>query len=361
MKPFAPFVIAATLAAAPAAAQEDLLSACSGVTISWFPGPPALAPEGLDNEFRYLCGQVVSVLAAVQPAVGIAFTGGNPVLGTATTLGRRFGGLPRVSITARATGALVDMPDLLDGFQAELGSNDELAALGSERLPLGSLQGDVAIGLFNGFSLGPTAGGLGAIDLLGSISYVPTIDDIGLTEEIVNWGVGARVGILKQGLMLPGVSVSGMYRSMGQVRFGDLAEDPATFSTDLSAVSLRAEASKGFLALNLGVGAGYDLYRSDVSFNWELTCPATTCTPEATGSPTSPVSGRLETAAWNIHGNVGVGLALINLVAELGYQKPTDAVGAADLQEAGLPNRPPAVEDLDAGRIFGGIGVRLSF
>lgn len=360
MKRFFTFAIITGLLAAPAAAQEDLLNACGQLTLQ--SNPAVYVGPSIDEEAQYLCGQVVGVLTTVQPSVGIAFTGGNHVLGTATTMGRRLGVLPRVSVTARANGTLVDMPDLLDGFNAELGSDQQIPALGSDRAPLGSLQGDVAIGLFNGFSVGPALGGLGAVDLLGSLSFVPTFDEIGLTEDIINWGVGARIGILKQGLVVPGVSVSGMYRDMGEVRFGDLGDgDPAEFATDLSTLSLRAAVSKGILALDVAAGAGYDIYSSDVSFDFELVCPAEHCTPRTTFSPATPVAGELKTAAWNVHGNVGLSLLLLNIVAELGYQKATDVVTAEDLQEAGLPNRAPAIDDLEDGRLFGGVGIRLTF
>lgn len=354
-------VFAVVVLASPVAAQEDLLSACGDLTVQYSPVAPPSGQAEVQSQLQFLCGQVVNALTAVQPTIGIGFTAGNHVLGTATTIGRRLGFVPRISVTARANAALADVPNLLEDFDATIQGDGELPAMETSGVPFGAFQGDVAVGLFNGFSAGPL-GGLGAVDLLGSVSFIPAIDKTGLTEDIVNWGLGARVGILKQGLVMPGVSVSGMYRNMGEVSFGSLADgDPAEFSTDLSTLSLRAAVSKGFLAFDFAAGAGYDIYSSDVAFDFELTCPPSECTVQATAGPTEPIAGELRTAAWNVFGNVGLSLLVLNVVGEVGYQKATEVITAEDLQEAGLPGQAPTDEDLSGGRLFGSVGLRFTF
>lgn len=359
-------VLAVGLLASPAAAQEDLLSSCSTMEVQYSPVPPAFGQAEVREQLRFLCGQVVSAMTNVQPTIGIGFTGGNHVLGTATTIGRRLGLFPRISITARGNVALAEVPNLLDGFDATLGSNGELPPMETSTVPFGALQGDVALGLFNGLSLGPV-GGLGAIDLLGSVSVIPAVEQTGLAEAIINWGAGARIGILKQGLVLPGISLSGIYRNMGEVSFGDVPEgdleqgDPAEFSTDLSTISLRAAISKGILAFDFAAGAGYDIYSSDVSFDFVLECPASECGTPTRVRPTERIAGELKTAAWNVFGNFGLSLLVLNFVGEVGYQKATEVITAEDLQEAGLPDREPIAEELSGGRLFGSLGVRFTF
>lgn len=355
------------LTAGPLTAQEDLLDACATVQATASPPIQGGVPQDINTQFRFLCGQVVNALATVQPGIGIGLSGGAHTLGTATTIGRRLGFFPRISATARLNAAFVDTPDLLDGFIARLDDQGTLDAMGTSGVPFLALQGDVVLGLFNGFSMGPAAGGLGAVDLLGSLSYLPTVNEVGLGDGIANIGLGARVGILKQGLITPGVSVSAMYRTMlGDASFGSLEgpdPDPAEFSADLSTVSLRAGISKGILAFDLAAGAGYDIYSSDVAFDWELVCPAGQCDPdqEVILGTANGVQGELTTAAWNLYGNVGLSLLVLNLVAEVGYQKATDVVGLGALRDAGLPAREPTVEGLDGGLFFGSIGARLTF
>lgn len=370
-------LLAVAVSAAPALAQEDLLSACATANVVYLtngieqPGPPPGSQrDNVENQLRFLCGQTVSALTNVQPTFGIAFTGGAHTLGTASTLGRRLGVFPRISVTGRLNLALAEVPTLLDDYAPTFDSNGDIPAMGTTNVPVGSLQGDLVVGLFNGFSAGPALGGLGSIDLLGSVSFVPAVEETGLAEDIVNWGVGARIGIIKQGLVMPGVSVSGMYRSMGDVSFGSVEDgDPAEFGTDLSTVSLRAGVSKGILAFDLAAGAGYDIYTSNVHFDVELECPSGTCPVPASVRPREAgagpgefgLDGELTTAAWNVYGNVGLSLLLLNVVGEVGYQKATEVISAADLADAGLPDRDPTAEELGGGRFFGSLGVRLTF
>lgn len=364
MKRLLTYVLALGALASPASAQQDLLSACGTMELTFSPifVGSSTQMENAEQQARFLCGQVVSALTTVQPTIGIGFTGGNPVLGTATTIGRRLGVFPRISLTARANGALAEAPDLLDGFEARMSADGEIPAMGTSRVPVGALQGDVAIGLFNGVSLGPVLGGLGAVDLLGSVSFIPAIDQTGLSEDIINWGAGARIGILRQGLLMPGISVSGMYRRMGEVAFGSVdAGDPAEFGTDLSTLSLRAAISKGLLAFDLAAGGGYDIYTSQPRFDFELICPASECTVETRVRPEEPITGELRTAAWNVFANAALSLLVVNLVGEVGYQKATVVVTAADLAEANLPEREPVIGDLGGGRLFGSVGVRFTF
>jgi hypothetical protein len=353
-------VLALGLLASPAAAQDDLLSACSTLEVRYSPAPPAFGQGEIEEQLRFLCGQVVNALTNVQPTIGIGFTGGNHTLGTATTIGRRLGLFPRISVTARGNVALADMPNLLDGFDPTIGDDGEIPPMATSKFPVGALQGDVQLGLYNGLSLGPI-GGLGSVDLLGSVSFIPAIEETGLADHIINWGVGARVGILRQGLLMPGVSVSGMYRNMGEVSFGSVDDgDPAEFATDLSTISLRGALSKGFLAFDFAAGGGYDIYTSTPRFDFELFCPLERCGTPTTARPTEEITGEMQTAAWNLFANAGLSLLVVSIVGEVGYQKATDVITAADLQEAGLPEQQPTAEDLGGGRFFGSIGVRFT-
>ncbi|MGK7312561.1 MAG: hypothetical protein ACN0LA_10035 [Candidatus Longimicrobiales bacterium M2_2A_002] len=372
MKRLLLFIFALAVAAAPARAQQDLLNACSpdNLTIVASPPVPGGVPSDVENQFSFLCGQVASTLSNVQPSVGIAFSGGAHTLGSYSTIGRRLGLLPRISVTARVNGAFADVPDILGGaFDPAVTDGGTVAGMPTTGIPVLSVQGDVVVGLFNGFSFGPALGGLGAIDLLGSVSFIPSIQDvedaIGLDETIFNYGIGARVGILQQGLVVPGVAISAMYRNMGDVTFGDMDNPaPAAFASDLSVISLRAGISKGFAMLDLAAGAGYDIYTSDTRLNWNLTyeCPASRCGTAQTVQlrPESPLAGELESAAWNVHANAGLNLMLLNVVGEVGYQKATDVLDVDAFQEAGLPQQAPTLEALDGGRFFASLGVRVT-
>ena len=364
-------VALAALCAAPLEAQDgdDLFATCSGITasdVSVQNRNPAI-PDGavttavnqVIDEVQFLCSTVATTLSHIQPAIGMGFSGGNPTLGMGGTLGTRFGFVPRFSVTARLNAALTEMPDFFEEFSGEISAADpSLDSLPTTRIPVGAIQGDLAIGVFNGITLVPTMGGLGSIDLLGSVAFVPVIDQVGLEEAIVSWGVGARVGILKGGLVAPGLSVSGMYRRLGEVQFGDIADDdPGEFAMDLSTLSLRAALSKGFLMFDFVVGAGYDRYTSDPAFNFALNCQTAECLAVANSAEgitltmAESITGEVETSAWNVFGNVGMSMLLFNLVAEVGYQKPMDVVDETVQITA---------EEIGGGNIFGSLGLRLT-
>ena len=347
------------LSATPARAQEELLQSCARAA------PSQSVPEPVGDQFRFLCAQVVHAVGNVQPSVGIAFSGGNPVLGTGSTLGRRMGVFPRISVSARANVALADVPDLFDGYSAQLGDGAErLGAVQAVGAPVASIQGDIAIGLFNGLSLGPAVGGFGAVDLLGSVAFVPRFEEAGLTDAITNIGAGARIGLLQQGLIAPGISVSAMYRRMGEVSFGDVsAGDPGAFSSDLRTLSLRGVVSKGILLFDLAVGAGYDRYTSDMQLDWLLTCATSECLSANGGSAVTlrgDIAGEMTTAAWNVFGNFSLNLLMLHLVGEVGYQKSMEPITLDDLRNAGLPEQPYTTEALEGGRLFGSVGLRIS-
>lgn len=354
----------------PAPAQSQaLLDRCSGITASQIEVQGALlpysVPQDVVDQVQFLCEAVATTMSNLQPSVGIGFSGANPVLGTAATLGTRFGMVPRFSVTARVNGAFADMPDIFSDYAAQLSdAQDSLSTVPTTLIPVGSLQADLALGVFNGFGMGPALGGLGSIDLLGSVSFIPAIsalEDAGITEAIVNYGLGARVGILNGGILMPALSVSGMYRHMGEIQFGDIADgDPGQFSTDLSTLSLRAVVSKGLMIFDLAAGAGYDKYTSDPSFNFALECRTTDC--QTAGGPdgvtltmADDISGSLETAAWNVFANVGFNLFVARLVGEVGYQKATDVITGDDLSSGRSITR----DDLGGGRLFGSVGLRI--
>jgi len=351
------FVVAAIVlgvSAAPARAQSGLMESCGQATHGH-----AGLPQEVTNQFRQMCAQVVNSFAVLQPGVGIAFSGGNPVLGTGSTIGMRLGLMPRVSVSVRGNIAFAQMPQLFEKYSATIGDGETLSPMARAGIPLTSVQADAAVGVFNGFPFG-----LGAVDLLGSVSLVPRVNDIGLSESIVNYGGGARVGILKQGILMPGVSISGMYRRMGKIGFGNISTHPGAISSDLDNLSFRAVASKGLLMLDLAVGAGYDRYSSDVEMQWKVNCGTQECRNVNSGNPLTlqdEIKGKLTTSTWNVFVNGGLSLLMLNIVGEIGYQKANDGVSAADLQKAGLSgDQKLTKEAMKNGNFFGSIGVRLA-
>lgn len=351
--------VALGLAAAPAAAQESRLAAPCNDT-------------GLPQSARETCITVAQAVESAQPQLGIVLTGGNPTLGTASTGGIRLGVLPRVSATAKANLVFVRLPDIL----AESAGGAVQTLNDATGIPVPALSGTASIGVYPGISLAPTVGGVGAVDLLGSASWLPlsTFDVEGFDEDTpgFSYGVGARLGLLRESFTMPGVSVSLMYHKLGRVTYGNVCEnpglggvgirgdgyeatagpclggggDPGEFSLDLSSWSSRAAVSKRLLGLGLTAGVGYDRFGSDVGFGLRSRCPVVggDCYFRASGL-------EVDNGRWSGFVNGSFSLLFATLGAEVGWLQGEQALQGF-----------PSASDFDpeSGTFFGSLGFRLA-
>lgn len=223
-----------------AAQQSDLAAECSA------------AP--LDSRAR--CIDAMLAFQAAQGGVGLLGTGGGSVLpGNASTLGRRFGSQPRTAWNLQFSGVRMGMPGVAESsaFPAP-----------EDRAVVSALIATAGVGLFDGFSPAPTVGGVLAIDgiLSANASFLPSSQ--GFQDNVFGYGIGVRVGLLRESFTLPGVSVSGILRGSSTVRIGDPdAAEAADMAFDLSTLSVRGTVGKDFLVFGLLGGLGYDRYRSD--------------------------------------------------------------------------------------------------
>ncbi|HEX6911688.1 MAG TPA: hypothetical protein VF142_14900 [Longimicrobium sp.] len=330
---------AALLCAAPLAAQNDIGTVCTAV-------PVPAAEE---------CAIVAQAVDAAQPQLGILLAGGNPILGTASTGGVRLGLIPRVSLTGRVNVVAARLPDI----RAEAEGETEQFAV-----PAPAVGANLSIGLTQGFSVAPMIGGFGAVDLLGSVSVLPLslLDDFG--DNAFSWGAGARVGLVRESFVTPGVSVSLMYRDLGDVSFGEVCsgtevpvgDNRSTCTTTdddfgevefgLSNWSARAAVSKRLLGLGLTAGVGYDKFDTDANFGFR--------------APGPPVGAeqvyRFEDIAvdndrWSAFLDASFTILVASLVGEVGWMQGSDAISGF-----------PSTSDFDPGEgtWFGSVGFRLS-
>jgi hypothetical protein len=278
------------------------------------------------------CALVAEAVAISQGRVGIALAGGNPVPGTASTLGMRLGTVPRVSVAGRATAAWLRLPPIRQPDDA-----------GAIRLVVPALAVDGAVGVYRGLTLLPTVGGVGSVDLLASVGVIPLWGaDFGGAPLAI--GAGARLGVLRESFTMPGLSVSAMYRRMGDVEYGDaeLATGRSFFAAEgISGWSVRAAASKRILLLGLTAGAGWDRIGSDVSLGVR---------DPARGLELRAAERGLTTQRFTAFVNGSWTLLVVHVVGEVGWQ------GGGERARAGGDAR-AGTED---GALYGGLSVRLS-
>ncbi|CAN5771222.1 hypothetical protein BH23GEM8_BH23GEM8_23710 [soil metagenome] len=349
-------VLTACLVSPASAQDEGLAGICS------LPEVPASA--------RDYCVITAQALTSAQPQLGILLAGGNPTLGTAGAGGLRLGVLPRVNATAKVNLVLVRLPDIL--IEELRGGVRDLSRTTGLLAP--ALSGTVSVGVFPGIDATPLVGGIGAIDLLGSATWLPLrlagISGIGANSANTSLGGGVRVGLLRESFQVPGVSASVVYRRLGQVAYGEVCRgptqpetrragnatleygrcpvdnDPAEFAFDLANWSTRLAASKRVLGFGLTGGIGYDEFSSDIGFGFQE--------PDETSDFYARVrDADLRSSRWSAFVNGSYTLLVATLAAEGGWMQGSNPVsGFAATANEFDPSR---------GTFFGSLGLRLAF
>jgi hypothetical protein len=285
-------------------------------------------------QVQELCENIADATLILQPRVGMALSGGNPVPGTASTLGMRIGSLPRLGLGLRVTAVSIELPPV-----ERVGQQENL------RFPVGAISADATMGLFQGLPLLPTVGGFGSVDLLASAGVLPLPRGEGFDDEAAfSWAVGARVGVLRESFTAPGVSVDVLYRSLGDFAYGSeaLTDRDAFLSVDnYRVVSVRGVVGKRLMGIGATGGVAWDRYRADV---------AARVVDPTLGNPDRVLSlseTGLTTSRTSLFANASLTLLILNLAIEGGWQQGGSVpAGASDL--------------IGKGGLFGGIAVRLA-
>ena len=292
-----------------------------------------------NNFVQASCQAAVDGIRAFYPLAGMVVTGGNPVIGTARSLG----GLGHFALTARVNAIKAALPDPTATNQTPVPTSFNGA------VPAPVIEG--AVGLTKGL-----AGGLLAVDVLGSALILPTgIDnhtvDANATKFLdaaLGIGYGLRVGVLNGGFPVPAVSVSWMHRTVPRLRYGTIGPiigtgDEFEFTMDLTGDSYRAIAGWKLAAVDLAAGIGVDRYRSrDTNIRFHNAVTPT--------SVDTVVINPTNTRAL-VFVNGGLSLAAVKLVGEIGLQAGKDQEYVTQFQDF----------DPKAAHAFGGIGIRFGF
>lgn len=187
--------------------------------------------------------------------IGVLAGSGSEVPGGSSTLGRRLGGVPRMAPWIAFGGAKVVVPD----FSDPAGRADQ-----GHFVP--SFDAGLALGVFDGFQVLPTVGGLLSLDVVGQASFLFFSDKDGFDGRVNVLSLGARLGLLQESFTLPGVSVSVTRRFAGILQYGDTGiGSPAQVSLDPAVTSVKATVGKDLFAFGVMVGMGWDHYSAETS------------------------------------------------------------------------------------------------
>ncbi len=313
-------VLAMMFGAAPLAAQE-----------------PQCASS--NNFVQASCQAAVDGVRAFYPLAGMIVSGGNPVIGTAGSLG----GLGHFALTARVNAIKAALPDPTATNQTPVPTSFNGA------VPAPVIEG--AVGLTKGLG-----GGLLAVDVLGSALILPTgIENLTVDADATKFldaalgiGYGLRVGVLNGAVPVPAVSVSWMHRKVPRLRYGTLGPiigtgDEFEFTMDLTSDSYRAVAGWKLAVVDLAAGIGVDRYKSrdtNIRF-YDAVTPTSVRTVVINPTNTRAV----------VFVNGGLSLGVAKLVAELGLQAGKDQNYVTQFSDF----------DPKAAHAFGGIGFRFGF
>jgi hypothetical protein len=286
------------------------------------------------------CNTAVDAVKAFHPVAGILVSGGNPMLGSAGSLG----GFGHVAVTTRVNFLRASLPNPDSAAQSSVPS--------SVTGTVPAMLVEAGAGLLRG-----AGGGLLAVDALGSALLLPTGAPLNLTVSsgaahigsiALGLGYGLRVGLLRGAFPAPALSVSYMRRTVPRIQYGTLGPTFGTgnrfeFDTDLQADNYRIEAGRKVALFDVAAGLGLDHYGSTahVRFHDNPAVPTSTQTVTLDLSNTRQV----------LFLDVGLSGALFKLVGELGYQTGKDQRLTTNF--SGF--------DPKAGHVFGSIGFRFGF
>ena len=296
------------------------------------------------------CQMAVDIFQLVSPQLGLALAGGNAVLGSGSTLG----GPGHFSIGVRANVFQGDLPDITS-FPAP-STNGRVQYAGASALPakttvLGLPTADAAIGLFGGVPLPLT--NVGGIDLLVSATYVPTIGDSTSDVRIapdrnLQLGYGVRVGLLKESIVVPGVSFTYLKRDLPSTSISGSSSDVSISVRDakVKTSAYRLVASKTLLTFGIAAGIGQDKYDDEASVQGTVKAPA------PVGTQTSDVIALSQKLTrTNYFVDLSLNLPVFKLVGEVG-QVTGGTVDTYNEFDSGRA---------DKARTYGSVGFRLAF
>ena len=330
--------VALALAATSAGAQD--LQRCPAGTANGL-GVPDQTRASQDA-----CQKAIDLFQYLAPQLSTSVAGGNATLGQAGSLG----GLGHFSAGFRINavqGSLPQVQNVTPSVTGEVKSNYDTK---TQIFPMPTAE--LAIGVFKGLPLAIT--NVGGIDLLVSAAYLPEFNSSGVSVKVPNGslklGYGARVGILQESLLVPGVSVSYVRRDLPTV---DISANSGSDSLYVNNFSLkttawRLVASKGLLLFGLAAGIGQDKYETSTDVSAHLAARAV---PPVSAFNSVPVSLSQNMTRTNVFGDLSLNLLLFKLTGEIGQ------VSGGTINTYNTFSGKQAADS----RVYGSVGARFGF
>jgi hypothetical protein len=286
------------------------------------------------------CQKAVDIYQYVAPQLGTAITGGNATLGQ----GGALGGLGHFSLGIRVNAVQGSIPQVDDpsAMPGLTGAKATAYRTKTDPVPMPTVDG--ALGIYGGFPLGVT--NVGGLDLLVSASYIPKVDrdDISIDpDNPLKLGYGARISLLQESIVSPGVSVTFLRRDLPILSLTGQTLGSTLHVTDLDeeTTAWRLVASKSLIMFGVAAGYGQDRYESSA-----------TASAVISGLTSPNVSVAQTMTRNNMFGDLSFNLPLLKIIAEVGLVSGGTAPSTI--------NTFPSKGIVDS-RLYGSVGLRLGW
>lgn len=331
------------LAAGAAGAQAPGSTQC--------PAGNTTTPTGIaQRATQDACQLAVDLFEVMAPQLGLAITGGNPNLGQSGALG----GLGHFTVGVRANVFRGTVPQIQNvtlstSGRVQRGTGGTAPVPTDERF-VGLPTVDAGIGLFKGFPLGLT--NVGGVDLLLSAMYVPEIntDAVDVSPDSpLKLGVGARLGLIQESLVTPGVSVTILRRALPKTSIVGTTDQGDTLdlhALESKSTSWRLVAGKNLLLFGIAAGIGQDRYDADTDVRANVSAPGV---PLRFNSDIISLSQKV--TRTNMFVDLYYNLPFTKIVLEVGQ-----ATGGSVQTYNAFSGK-----QADASRVYGALGVRVGF
>jgi hypothetical protein len=293
------------------------------------------------------CQKAIDLFQYMAPQLGTSIAGGNATLGQAGSLG----GLGHFSAGLRINAVQGSLPQIQNVTPSVTGAkNTPPIDTKTQLFPMPTAE--LAIGVFKGLPLAIT--NVGGVDLLVSASYLPEFNSGGVSLKIPNGslklGYGARVGILQESLLVPGVSVSYLRRDLPTVNIAASSGNDSIYVNNLSlkTTAWRVVASKGLLLFGFAAGIGQDKYESSTDIAAHIAARTVPPSPAANAGATGLSQNLTRT---NVFADLSMNLLLFKLTGEIGQ------VSGGTINTYNTFSGKQAADS----RIYGSVGARFGF
>ncbi|HEV7837178.1 MAG TPA: hypothetical protein VGO75_03855 [Gemmatimonadaceae bacterium] len=331
--------VAIMLAAASAGAQVDTRRCPAGTANGL--GVPDQARASQDA-----CQKAIDLFEYMAPQLGTSITGGNATLGQGGSLG----GLGHFTVGLRVNVVQGSLPQVQNVTPSANGAVSTKFDTKDQLIPMPTA--DLSIGLFKGLPLAIT--NVGGVDLLVSAAYLPEFNGSGVSVKVPNGslklGYGARVGILQESLLVPGISVSYLVRDLPTVDVAGSSNNDSLYVNNLSlkTKAWRVVASKSLLFVGLAAGFGQDKYDASTQIGAHVAARTVPPSPAANAGPVALSQNLTRT---NVFADVTLNLLLLKLTGEIGQ------VSGGTINTFNTFSGKQAADS----RIYGSVGARFGF